>query len=77
MIWHTQGSGKSVSMVFYAAKIVQQPEMENPTLVVLSDRNDLDGQLFRQFAGARDLLPPTASPWVFWLVLMKRTWQRS
>jgi len=57
VIWHTQGSGKSVSMVFYAGKIIREPALENPTLVVLTDRNDLDDQLFGQFAGARDLVP--------------------
>lgn len=57
VIWHTQGSGKSVSMVFYAGKIIREPALQNPTLVVLTDRNDLDDQLFAQFAGARDLLP--------------------
>jgi type I restriction enzyme R subunit len=57
VIWHTQGSGKSVSMVFYAGKTIREPALENPTLVVLSDRIDLDDQLLGQFAGARDLLP--------------------
>lgn len=57
VIWHTQGSGKSVSMVFYAGQAVRRPELENPTLVVLTDRIDLDDQLYRQFATARDLLP--------------------
>lgn len=56
VVWHTQGSGKSVSMVFYAGKMVLAPEMENPTLVVLTDRNDLDGQLFAQFAAAPDMV---------------------
>ncbi len=46
VVWHTQGSGKSVSMVFYAGKIIVHPAMANPTIVVLTDRNDLDGQLF-------------------------------
>ncbi|HEX5397496.1 MAG TPA: type I restriction endonuclease, partial [Verrucomicrobiae bacterium] len=50
VIWHTQGSGKSLSMVFYAGKIVQHPAMENPTIVVLTDRNDLDDQLFDTFS---------------------------
>ncbi len=50
VIWHTQGSGKSLSMVFYARKIILAPGMENPTLVVLTDQNDLDGQLFDTFA---------------------------
>jgi type I restriction enzyme R subunit len=46
VVWHTQGSGKSISMVCYAGKLLQQPEMNNPTLVVVTDRNDLDGQLY-------------------------------
>ncbi len=50
VIWHTQGSGKSLSMVYYARKIILAPAMENPTLVVLTDQNDLDGQLFDTFA---------------------------
>lgn len=57
VIWHTQGSGKSVSMVFYAGKVIREPALENPTLVVLTDRIDLDDQLLAQFSGARDLLP--------------------
>ena len=48
VVWHTQGSGKSISMVCYAGKLLQQPEMNNPTLVVVTDRNDLDGQLYQQ-----------------------------
>lgn len=56
VFWHTQGSGKSISMAMYAGKLLQQPGMRNPTLVVVTDRNDLDGQLFRQFAAARALL---------------------
>jgi type I restriction enzyme R subunit len=59
VIWHTQGSGKSLSMVFYAGKIVQHPAMENPTLVVLTDRNDLDEQLFGTFSFCKDLLRQT------------------
>jgi type I restriction enzyme R subunit len=54
VVWHTQGSGKSLSMVFYAGKLVQ--ELDNPTLVVLTDRNDLDGQLFEKFASCIGLL---------------------
>lgn len=54
VVWHTQGSGKSLSMVFYAGKIIQK--LNNPTIVVLTDRNDLDQQLFDTFAGAKDLL---------------------
>ncbi|HLL47775.1 MAG TPA: HsdR family type I site-specific deoxyribonuclease, partial [Longimicrobiaceae bacterium] len=58
VVWHTQGSGKSLSMAFYAGKAIQHPALANPTLVVLTDRNDLDNQLFRQFAATRDFLPP-------------------
>ncbi|MEK9725267.1 MAG: HsdR family type I site-specific deoxyribonuclease, partial [Rhodospirillaceae bacterium] len=57
VVWHTQGSGKSISMAFYTGKLILAPEMENPTVVVITDRNDLDGQLFGQFAAAKDLLP--------------------
>ena len=56
VVWHTQGSGKSLSMLFYAGKIIQQPEMQNPTLVILTDRNDLDDQLFNTFATGQELL---------------------
>ena len=56
VIWHTQGSGKSLSMAFYAGKIIGHPAMQNPTLVVLTDRNDLDDQLFDTFAACQDLL---------------------
>lgn len=59
VFWHTQGSGKSISMVCYAGKLLQQREMQNPTLVVVTDRNDLDGQLFQQFCSAKDLLKQT------------------
>ena len=59
IVWHTQGSGKSISMVCFAGKLMQQPEMQNPTIVVVTDRNDLDGQLFQTFAGARSLLKET------------------
>jgi type I restriction enzyme R subunit len=59
VIWHTQGSGKSLSMVFYAGKIVQHPAMENPTVVVLTDRNDLDDQLFDTFSFCKELLRQT------------------
>jgi type I restriction enzyme R subunit len=60
VVWHTQGSGKSLTMAFYAGRIVREPAMENPTLVVLTDRNDLDDQLFGTFARCRELLrqPP-------------------
>ena len=56
VIWHTQGSGKSISMVCYASKLLQQPEMNNPTLVVVTDRNDLDGQLYNTFCMAQETL---------------------
>lgn len=56
VFWHTQGSGKSISMACYAGMLLQQPEMNNPTLVVVTDRNDLDGQLYQQFCSAKDLL---------------------
>ena len=56
VVWHTQGSGKSLTMAFYAGRAILHPEMENPTLVVLTDRNDLDDQLFGTFARCRDLL---------------------
>ncbi len=59
VVWHTQGSGKSFSMLFYAACIVRHPAMQNPTLVVLTDRNDLDDQLFGQFQRCADLLAQT------------------
>ncbi len=60
VVWHTQGSGKSLTMVFYAGRIIREPAMENPTIVVLTDRNDLDDQLFATFSRCRDLLrqPP-------------------
>lgn len=56
VVWHTQGSGKSLSMVFYAGKLITAPEMQNPTIVVITDRNDLDDQLFGTFASSRQLL---------------------
>jgi type I restriction enzyme R subunit len=56
VIWHTQGSGKSLTMAFYAGRIVLEPTMAKPTLVVLTDRNDLDDQLFGTFARCHDLL---------------------
>lgn len=56
VVWHTQGSGKSLSMVFYAGKLILAAEMQNPTLVVITDRNDLDDQLFATFASSRQLL---------------------
>jgi type I restriction enzyme R subunit len=57
--WHTQGSGKSISMAFYAGKVITAPEMKNPTIVVVTDRNDLDGQLFATFSNAKELLRET------------------
>ena len=59
VIWHTQGSGKSLLMAFYAGLLVREPRLENPTIVVLTDRNDLDDQLFGTFAGCRDLIRQT------------------
>lgn len=56
VVWHTQGSGKSLSMVFYAGIVVSDPEFENPTIVVLTDRNDLDNQLFGTFCASSKLL---------------------
>ncbi len=60
VVWHTQGSGKSLTMLFYAGRVIRDRAMENPTVVVLTDRNDLDGQLFGTFSRCRDLLrqPP-------------------
>jgi type I restriction enzyme R subunit len=60
VVWHTQGSGKSLTMAFYAGRIIREPAMKNPTLVVLTDRNDLDDQLFGTFSRCQDLLrqPP-------------------
>lgn len=56
VVWHTQGSGKSISMVFYSGKLITTPEMQNPTILVITDRNDLDDQLFDTFAASRQLL---------------------
>lgn len=56
VVWHTQGSGKSLSMVFYAGKMVLESALRNPTIVVVTDRNDLDGQLFDTFAACQELL---------------------
>ena len=60
VVWHTQGSGKSLTMAFYAGRIIREPAMGNPTIVVLTDRNDLDDQLFGTFSRCQDLLrqPP-------------------
>jgi len=59
VIWHTQGSGKSLSMLFYAGCIIEHPAMENPTLVFLTDRNDLDDQLFGQFQRCHEIVRQT------------------
>ena len=59
VVWHTQGSGKSISMVCYAGKLLAQPAMNNPTIVVVTDRNDLDSQLFNTFSMAQDTLKQT------------------
>ncbi|MBS1560998.1 MAG: type I restriction endonuclease subunit R [Bacteroidetes bacterium] len=59
VVWHTQGSGKSFTMLFYVAQIAKNPEMRNPTVVVLTDRNDLDDQLFGQFQRCHELLGQT------------------
>ncbi len=56
VVWHTQGSGKSLTMAFYAGRVILEPAMKNPTVVVLTDRNDLDDQLFGTFARCKDLL---------------------
>ena len=60
VVWHTQGSGKSLTMAFYAGAIIREPAMSNPTVVVLTDRNDLDDQLFSTFSRCQELLrqPP-------------------
>ena len=59
VIWHTQGSGKSLLMAFYAGQVIAHPAMENPTIVVITDRNDLDDQLFGTFSMCRELLRQT------------------
>lgn len=56
VVWHTQGSGKSITMTCFAAHVLQEPQLKNPTIVVITDRNDLDGQLFGVFSLAQDLL---------------------
>lgn len=61
VIWHTQGSGKSLTMVFYAGRIIFHPAMENPTIVVITDRNDLDDQLFGTFARCQEMLRQPAA----------------
>ncbi len=63
VVWHTQGAGKGLTMAFYAGAIVREPAMQNPTIVVLTDRNDLDDQLFTTFSRCQDLLrQPPALP---------------
>ena len=59
VVWHTQGSGKSLSMVFYSGQIITHPQMKNPTIVILTDRNDLDDQLFGTFGNCIGLLRQT------------------
>jgi type I site-specific restriction-modification system R (restriction) subunit len=59
VVWHTQGSGKSLTMLFFAARVIREAAMQNPTLVVLTDRNDLDDQLFGQFQRCADILGQT------------------
>ena len=56
VVWHTQGSGKSITMTCFAARVMQEPKLENPTIVVITDRNDLDGQLLGVFSLSQDLL---------------------
>jgi type I restriction enzyme, R subunit len=60
VVWHTQGSGKSLTMAFFAGRVIREPAMANPTIIVLTDRNDLDDQLFGTFSACQDLLrqPP-------------------
>src|SRR5580658_776971 len=59
VIWHTQGSGKSLTMAFYAGRLILHPAMENPTIVVITDRNDLDDQLYGTFSRGKDILRQT------------------
>jgi type I restriction enzyme R subunit len=59
VVWHTQGSGKSLTMLFFSARVIHEPAMQNPTLVVLTDRNDLDDQLFGQFQRCHEILRQT------------------
>ncbi len=59
VVWHTQGSGKSLTMAFFAGKIIRHPAMGNPTIVALTDRNDLDQQLFDNFCNCKELLRQT------------------
>ena len=59
VVWHTQGAGKSIEMACLAGRLIAEPRLENPTLVIVTDRQDLDGQLFGVFAGAGELLGET------------------
>ncbi len=59
VVWHTQGSGKSLSMVFYTARLIAHPAMQNPTIVIITDRNDLDDQLFSTFSRCAEILRQT------------------
>jgi type I restriction enzyme R subunit len=59
VVWHTQGSGKSFTMAFYTGKITRDPKLKNPSIVIITDRNDLDGQLFTTFSELKTLLPET------------------
>jgi type I restriction enzyme R subunit len=59
VVWHTQGSGKSLSMVFYSGKMVVTPQLDNPTILILTDRNDLDQQLFDTFSNCQQLIRQT------------------
>lgn len=59
VVWHTQGSGKSLSMVFYSGKMVVTPQLDNPTIIILTDRNDLDQQLFDTFSNCQQLIRQT------------------
>ena len=60
VVWHTQGAGKSIEMACLAGRLISEPRLENPTIVVVTDRQDLDGQLFNVFAGAGELLNENA-----------------
>ena len=59
VVWHTQGAGKSLTMAFYTGRLVLHPAMENPTIVVITDRNDLDDQLFGTFSRCSEVLRQT------------------
>ncbi|MGB8414366.1 MAG: type I restriction endonuclease subunit R [Candidatus Binatus sp.] len=59
VVWHTQGSGKSLTMLFYAGRLILHPALDNPTIIVLTDRNDLDDQLFGTFSQGKELLRQT------------------